>query len=454
MPLALLAVASSLDADKYEVIIIDGRLEDDPHFTVLLETSDAICLGITVLTGAPIIDALEISVKVKAAFPGVKIVWGGWHPSLFPVPVLEQSPADIVVRGQGEITFNEVLQSIADQTSLHHIKGISFKEGKEIYSNPDRHFTDINNFPEVNYTMIDFTQYRLLSKRNQLDYISSQGCRFRCHFCADPTVYNRGWYGYSPERIGNELAKWHHEFHFDHVHFQDETFFTSSKRVSAIAEEFLKRELNISWFATMRADQGSRFDNEIFSLCKRAGLERVMIGVEAGSQDMLDWMQKDIKIEQVYETAEKCRQHHIAINFSMIVGFPDESEASINETLRVSKELRKMHPEFRVSIFYFKPYPGNPIADRLNKNNYRFPQSLSEWAKFDFVGPVKNEWISEEQYRKIEAFKFYQRLAWSKKRWLLTPLQRVAKWRCETSNYFLPAEKYFFERINPAPQLS
>ena len=145
-------------------------------------------------------------------------------------------------------------------------------------------------------------------------------------------MYKRGWHGYSARRIGEEIGQLWKKYKFEHVHFQDETFFTNKKRVQDIAQEFINRQLPITWFGTMRADQGVRLDDETWQLCKRSGLKKIMIGMEAGTQQMLDWMQKDIKLEHIFETAEKCVQYHIAIIFSIIVGFPGERPESVLET--------------------------------------------------------------------------------------------------------------------------
>ena len=88
MPLALLAVGSALDPAKYDVRIVDGRLEQDPIAAVLAEIDNALCLGMTVLTGAPIRDALQVSRAVKARRPDLPVIWGGWHSSLFPEETL------------------------------------------------------------------------------------------------------------------------------------------------------------------------------------------------------------------------------------------------------------------------------------------------------------------------------------------------------------------------------
>ena len=147
--------------------------------------------------------------------------------------------------------------------------------------------------------------------------------------------------------------------------------------------EFINRGLPITWFGTMRADQGIRLDDETWQLCKRSGLKKIMIGMEAGTQQMLDWMQKDIKLEHIFETARKCVSHDIAIIFSVIVGFPGEAPESVLETLEVVKKLRKMSTHFSFSIYYYKPYPGNKIADELAAGGYRFPSGLEEWSDFD-----------------------------------------------------------------------
>ena len=83
MPLALLAIGTVLDKEKYEVIIIDARIEDDVDVLLHKHIDDALCFGTTVITGSPIKDALEMSEKVKGLRPELPVIWGGWHTSLF-----------------------------------------------------------------------------------------------------------------------------------------------------------------------------------------------------------------------------------------------------------------------------------------------------------------------------------------------------------------------------------
>lgn len=453
MPLALIAIASALDTEKYEVVIVDGRLH--PPDTLLHHLSDALCLGITVLTGAPLADALQISRTARAHFPHLPIIWGGWHPSLFPEMCASEPSITAAVTGQGEETFADIVAHLANNKPLDNINGLAYRNpaGQPIINLP-RPFVNINDLPRHNYALIDVESYFRLKGQRQLDYISSQGCRFRCNFCADPAVYKRGWYGLEPERMVKEISELWHQHHFTDLSFQDETYFTHKQRVAEVAEGFLREGLNFSWFGTMRADQGRRLDDEIYALCKRSGLRRVMIGLEAGAQEMIDLIQKDIKVEDMWLTAEKLVRHHIGAVINVIVGFPDEPETSVNETLRVAKELRAMSADFELAIFYFKPYPGNPIAERLRAQNYRFPATLEEWAQFDYIGK-SNEWLSEKQKREIERFKFYQRFAYNHAHnWLRWPLQKLSRWRVERRFYHLPFEQTLVQWFKPSQALS
>lgn len=439
MPLALLALASSLDRDLVDVEIIDGRLEHDPVARVVEAAEGAICVGVTVLTGAPIYDALQIARAVKKAHPNCMVVWGGWHPSLFPDECLEEPSVDVAVVGQGEEVFRGIVERLVAG------ERVSGKFG-------GRQLRDLNTFPPHDYDALPVERYFALKRRRQVDYISSQGCRFRCTFCADPAVYARGWSALTPERVANELEALHRRYAVSEVAFQDETFFTQPARVARLSEELLQRNLAITWTATLRADQAWRMGEEVFAQCVRAGLQRVMVGVEAGSQATLDWLRKDVTLEQVRAAARLCARYQVGAIFNFIVGFPGESDASIDATLALAKELSAMHPRFETPIFYYRPYPGNPIADAAVDQGYVFPQGLEAWARFDYVGD-RGPWISVDRWRHIERFKFYTRQASQAGLWRW-PLRMTARWRCDHDWFRAPIEKAVVEFIRPPQQVS
>jgi radical SAM superfamily enzyme YgiQ (UPF0313 family) len=454
LPLALLSLASALDRKRYQVAIVDGRLEEgapEQVARVVRETEDALCLGVTVLTGKPLGDALRVTRAVKAARPSCPVVWGGWHPSLFPAETLVEAGIDATVQGQGEITFAEILERLEGGAPLDGVPGCTVRRGADVVFNPPRPTADVNGFPPLDYDLVDVERYFERKGQRQLDYVTSQGCRFRCTFCADPTVYRRAWFGLHPERVGSELERLYRRLPFDDVAFQDETFFTQGNRVAAIAAEIRKRGLDFRWMATLRADQGARLEEKVLAECRAAGLRRVMIGLESGSQSMLDWMKKDVTLDQVFVTAEKCRRLGIGALFNLIVGFPHEPPESVEETLRAAKRLRAMGPDFQVAFFYYKPYPGTEITDALAKEGHPLPRRLEDWAEVESV--AASPWVDSRKRALVERFKFYQQVAWARPTPARAPLQALARWRCRRDFYRYPIEKTMVEWLRPlAPQ--
>jgi radical SAM superfamily enzyme YgiQ (UPF0313 family) len=453
MPLSLLAVGSALDRSRYDVRIVDARLESDPLGTVLRETDGALCLGISVLTGAPIRDALRVGRAVKAARPGVTVVWGGWHPSLFPTETLAEPSVDVTVQGQGEATFAELLDRLAGGDDLEGLAGTAYRSRGQVVRNPPRPLVDLNRLPPHDYGLVPVEGYFLRKRRRQLDYVASTGCLFRCAFCADPFVFGRSYRALAPERVGAEADALFRRHGFGELAFQDETFFTYRDWVARLAEELLRHGRRFAWTATLRADQAVRLGEDLFAACVRSGLRRVMVGVESGSQETLDLLRKDITVDQVAATAEACVRHGLEAIFPFIVGLPGETEASVRATLALMKRLRAMSPGFETPLFYFKPYPGSSLTDRAVAEGYRLPDGLEAWADFDFIGS-SGPWVGPERRRLIERFKFYSRLAWGRPGPLRRPLQRLARWRCERDAYGLPLEKLLLERLRPQPRLS
>lgn len=454
MPLALLLIGSALDREKYEVLIFDGRLLDDPVKEMKPHIKDAVCMGVTVLTGSPLLDALEVSREMKKLRSDLPIVWGGWHPSIFPQETLRQEKAvDVSVQQQGEVTFRELVETLDAGGDLKDVKGICYRDGDEVLQTPPRILHDMNELPAADYSLIDVEAYFKKKQRKQLDYISSTGCFFRCTFCADPFVFQRKWTALEPERMADELEHLYKKHGYTDINFQDETFFTYRKRVVAIAEEFIRRDMKVSWAGTMRADQGSRMSDEEFELCVRSGLRRVLIGVESGSQEMMDWLKKDIKMEQVWECAERCRKHNVSVIFPFIVGFPGETDKSVEQSLEMARQLREMKAEFSTPIFYFKPYPGSAITQGVVAEGYQLPETMEDWAGFDYIGSA-GPWVSPDKYRLVENFKFYSKLAYRRNPFFAKPIEKLARYRCKKSWYGLPLEKWLANKLVRRPELS
>jgi anaerobic magnesium-protoporphyrin IX monomethyl ester cyclase len=147
-------------------------------------------------------------------------------------------------------------------------------------------------------------------------------------------------------------------------------------------------------------------------------------------------------------------RHDIAGHFPFIVGFPDESDSSIQASLDVAKKLRSMSPDFLTPIYYFKPYPGSELVIEAVARGFRLPETLDGWSRFDYVAGMPGPWVTPEKFRLIERFKFFHELAWKRMSRSKRLLQQLARYRCNTDNYHWPVEMLLTRWLVPAQKLS
>jgi len=283
LPLQFLALASVIDRTRFSVHIIDARIEQSPevaHAKLRALLPDALCVGISVITGTPIRDAVAASQVVKSADPTVPVVWGGWHPSILPEQCLREGHADFCVKGQGEMTFLDLLDALSTGGGFESIEGICYLREGLFRENPPRKFVDVNHFPSYDYSLLPLERYFALKKRRQLDFYSSQGCPYRCSFCADPYVYNRRWSGLRESRMMTDVFDAVGRYDVTDVVFQDENFFANKSRVQQFCQNYVAGGMKFSWTATSRADQIADLSLEHLHLALR-DLDRAAVLVDA-----------------------------------------------------------------------------------------------------------------------------------------------------------------------------
>jgi radical SAM superfamily enzyme YgiQ (UPF0313 family) len=445
IPLHFLALASVLDKSKYAIKIIDARVEpdvDSAHQQVseLLRTS--VCLGVSVITGSSIRDAVAVTRMAKRQSPQVPVVWGGWHPSIYPEQCLREGPADFTVGGQGEHAFRELLDAIKGGAAVDSIAGVSFIRDGVCIKGPDRAMTDVNTFPPHDYGLLDLEKYFQRKRRRQVDFLSSQGCPYRCSFCADPAVYHHRWSSLNADRLLSDVSDILGRYSVEDIHFLDENFFADRKRVIAFSQAIVERGLRFSWAATSRADQIAPLSDDLLAMIARAGLRKVNIGAESGSQDMLDRMKKDTLTEETVISAEKLSRHRINAMFNFIIGLPGEQPSQLRETFRVIRKIKKINPRFGIGLFYFTPYPGTELFEEIVKQGHRLPASLAEWCQVDF-DTYAGQWVAAEDRRRIDLFRFYAEMGtqWGTREPFSTVLRGIGSFRIRHDYLRLPIEK-------------
>jgi radical SAM superfamily enzyme YgiQ (UPF0313 family) len=401
-PLSLLAIAAPLIRDNYEVKIFDSRVDGDCLAAILTEGADALCLGISVLTGHQIKEALLVSREVKRNLPSLPVVWGGYHPTLLPGQTIADPAIDIVIKGQGEITFKMLADALSEGKRLDSVEGLLYKENGEIVINPDRIFTDVNRFPPLSYSLIDMEYHfpDLEFGRRTVAYASSQGCPHGCEFCAESHAYDRRWSGLSPGRVGDDLERLARQYDADGFIFVDNNFFVDEQRVRGICLEIIRRQLKFKWGAQGRTDSIVRLSGDTFELLKRSGFTVFHTGAESGSDIQLERVSKKIDRQSTLACARKCKEHGIRVSFGFIFGFPGETEEDVRANFSLMEQVTDIQGEYDCIIHFYAPCPGTKLSEAAVKQGAGNPDRLEEWITFNTVKGI-TPWVDSRYIDRI-----------------------------------------------------
>lgn len=428
-PLALLHLAAALEPAGFATEILDAQLEPDAVGRLREHAGGATAVGITSMTGYQIKGALAAAEAVRAADPQVLIIWGGWHPSLCPEETALDPLVDVVVRGPGEQTLVELLNCHVTSQPWDAVPGLTFRRRTEVVSTPDRPFEGPDPKRKLPFDKLRLECYggRILygddwganfspSEGQPFPYTSSNGCSYRCRFCAATKVYKRRWLALPVEKTLDELELLHRHYGIEVFSFFDPEFFIDAKRAEAIMRGILQRGLRIFWKAQVRPEHIVRLGLERMRLAYQSGCRQLEIGAESGSPAVLEMIQKDSTPEAALESAAILGQVGIAGQYNLMFGFPRETEAHRAETFRFAAALKRVNPECLLPMYHFVPHPGIPLEEEARRHGYTPPASLRAWADFDcgYAEPHM-PWVSrprELKDRILRIIAFYLPLAY------------------------------------------
>lgn len=456
-PLSLLCLAAPLMQAGFQVVLLDNVLGPDFERAALREAKDALCIGISMLTGPMIGGAVRVARAVKKLRPEMPVIFGGWHASLAVEQTLQEDFVDAVVRGQGELTLLELVQRIAAGEDWNGIRGLSFKEGQKVVHEPERPVANINDLPVPAYDMVDHGAYAAVSGVRQLAYTTSVGCPYQCHYCTDQVFYKRRFNAYHPERVVNELAELVPRHNIEDVPLFDSNFLVDRKRAVAIAKGIIESGVKFRWDFQASTDFLSRMTQEEVCLLAESGVYHIGFGTESASQEVLNLMNKRFqRVEQMVDTARKTDRAGIHVVFNIILGYPGETEADRQETFRVMSEIAREYWNVSFSPNIFTPYPGIPIWPQLKELGVRYPESLEAWQTFA-LGANVLPWLQGEELRRLrrslEYFMLNNQIRKATKRvpWLRRNARRVlggpVRWRIGKNRYSFPWELWISRAV-------
>ena len=246
-PLGILAVATPLIRAGYEICLIDSTITPNYKKRVLEEARDAICLGISLVTGPMIRETVEIARALKEWNPDFPIILGGWHPSLLPTQTLEAPFVDYVVRGQGEDSLLELVQHIESRSAPDFVAGIGFKRDGKLIFTQERPLRPLVEMPPKAYHLADFDAYERLCGRRWAMYTSSLACPFNCAYCTNAGVYGRKWNALPAEQFVQETVDLTRRYDLEMLWVVDDNFLVDLDRARAIADGLVREGANFQW---------------------------------------------------------------------------------------------------------------------------------------------------------------------------------------------------------------
>lgn len=394
LPYSLIYLATPLIAAGYKVKIIDERIcpEWEHELVETLNRSPGcLCVGISCFISNQTTHAIRISSFIKNKYPDTPVVWGGYLPSTMPETTLKSKLADILVIGEGETAFHDLVNALKRKIEWRDIPGIASLDGERIIINPSSSLVSLDDLPDLAFDLIDIDRYRDYRQGIQWSVYSSRGCVYNCTFCSISKVNQRKWRSMSGQRVIREIRKLV-EFGADDVAFCEDNFFVDFGRVEEIATYLINENIRITWSASCRVDAILRMKNGLIDLLYESGLRHLHIGAESGSDRILKLLNKRISRQDIVDANRKVKAHNIIPEYIFMMEFPTETDEEKECTLSLINQLKMENPDawfWRLNKYI--PYPGTPLFELALEHGFEAPSTLEQWARYGwYQDPVSD----------------------------------------------------------------
>ncbi|HLP62216.1 MAG TPA: radical SAM protein [Candidatus Deferrimicrobium sp.] len=403
IPLGFSIVAGCVEKAGHEVTVIDafGYKYSVAQTIAELKKTKPEITAISCVTCN-----VDLGIKIaQAARTFSRVVIGGTHPSLMPESVIDY--ADIVVYGEGEETFPDILSG----KKLADIPGVMYKsDGKIMKTSPRPPIKDLDTLPFPARHLFPMHKYKQFGTMLLATMLTSRGCPHRCSYCTISRLYPQ-WRGRSAENVTSEMEFLVKNYKVKGISIVDEDFLVESQRAYDICDGIEKKNIKVWWGMQTRVDRIPEVDT--LKRFNAAGCEFVLFGVESSRERTMKNLNRDIPNHKFIEAVKKCREAGMRVAVSALLGFPGENEEDILNTIKFVLELG---PEY---VFYGvpTPFPGTDFYRYCRDNDLIKEKNL---LKYTIMSPIiETGDISLKQSRKLlnKAYRqFYFRPVYLSKR--------------------------------------
>lgn len=381
-PLGLLSIGGPLIDDGHQVELLDAEFGPMPLPTLIREivrrAPDAVLFGHSGSSSAqPIIS--RVAAAVSSALPGVRIVYGGVHPTYFWREILAAEPyVDAIVRGEGEETARQLMRAFAGSEPVDAIAGIAFRRnGVPVGTPAAAVITDLDAY-RIGWELIDHRRYSYWGGKRAVVIQFSRGCPHLCNYCGQRGFWTR-WRHRDPAKLAQEIGRLHRDHGVEVFNFADENPSAGRKPWEAFLRALIAENVSVTLVGSTRADDIVR-DRDILHLYKQAGFERFLMGMENTDEATLKLIRKGGSTTADREAIQLLRRHNILSMATWVAGFDDETDASMWRGLR---QIVSYDPD-QIQALYVTPHRWTPYY-RLAKDR---PVILPDQTKWDYKHAV------------------------------------------------------------------
>ena len=405
-PLGTITAAAYLRARGHDVALFDPMLDDDisgfeaslrrvaPQLVVIYD--DVFNWFTKMCLGRMREAALAMTQKARAA--GARVIISG-HDAADAPDVYLAAGADYVIVGEGELTLGELVARLdaapgEAPAKVDDIPGLVWKQlGMQRKSGPRALLKNLDELPLPAWDLVDVDRYRAFWKRRHgyfsLNVVTTRGCPYLCNWCAKP-VYGNTYHTRTPESVVAEIRLLRERYAPDHLWFCDDIFGLKARWLLPFADQISAAGLTMPFLCQTRADL---MTEENVAALRRAGCAEAWMGVESGSQAVLDAMDKGITIAQVRAAVPRLRAAGVRVGFFLQFGYPEEGWRDIELTRQLIRDLAP--DEIGISVSY--PLPGTRFHERVRT-------ALGEkrnWRESDDLDPLFPGLFSRDFYRTL-----------------------------------------------------
>jgi radical SAM superfamily enzyme YgiQ (UPF0313 family) len=385
-----LAYLASMVRGRHEIKIIDANTLDYAMEDVKREIKNfhPDVVGITSVTPS-MTEAYAVARTAKEIREDCVVVMGGPHASFLQRQTLEEcKEIDVIVKGEGERTFAELVSGIERRESLDSVQGITFRKREAVVDNEPRPpIENIDEIPFPSRDLLPVDKYKFAGRKFTA-MLTSRGCPFGCSFCSSSRLIGGNWRGRSPDNVLAELRSVYEDYGIGNIEFVDDTFSFNRRRAEIICDGIIKEKWDLRWGASSRVDTLSP---SLLEKMRKAGCWIIYLGIESGSQKILDSIGKRITLEQSEKAVRIVRDAGIRVLGSFVIGFPQDDADAIGKTIRFARRLNLDYAQFSI----LTPYPGTPTYDDALVSNSLMRK---DWSRYTALDPImRNENVSQKE---------------------------------------------------------